>query len=180
MNEKQIYFINKKILIYGFGKSGISCFNYLKRSNTCLIFDDNKKNVPIKYKNKLLNIHNLLIKSFDYIVVSPGIDIKKCKISEYIIKNKSKIITELDIFEISYPKINKITITGTNGKSTTSKLLYEVLKRNKIDVRLTGNIGYPILMEKKLPKKQFLSSKHLHINSIIANILNQNIQQYLI
>ena len=65
-------------------------------------------------------------------------------------KNRSKIITELDIFEICYPKINKITITGTNGKSTTSKLLYEVLKNNKMDVRLTGNIGYPILMEKKI------------------------------
>ena len=64
-------------------------------------------------------------------------------------RNRSKIITELDIFEISYPKINKITITGTNGKSTTSKLFYDLLKNNKMDVRLTGNIGYPILMEKK-------------------------------
>ena len=53
-------------------------------------------------------------------------------------------------------KNKKITITGTNGKSTTSKLLYEVLKKNKIDVRLTGNIGYPVLMEKKLKKAQFL------------------------
>ncbi len=65
-------------------------------------------------------------------------------------KNRSKIITELDIFSISYPNLNKITITGTNGKSTTSKLLYQVLKNNKKDVRLTGNIGYPILMEKKI------------------------------
>jgi len=75
---------------------------------------------------------------------------KKCKISIFLKKNRSKIITELDIFTISYPNINKITITGTNGKSTTSKLLYEVLKKNKKDVRLTGNIGYPILMEKKI------------------------------
>ena len=65
-------------------------------------------------------------------------------------RNRSKIITELDIFAISYPNINKITITGTNGKSTTSKLLYEVLKNSKKDVRLTGNIGYPILKEKKI------------------------------
>ena len=43
MNEKQIYFINKKILIYGFGKSGIACFNFLKKNNICTIFDDNKK-----------------------------------------------------------------------------------------------------------------------------------------
>ncbi len=150
MNEKQIYFINKKILIYGFGKSGIACFNFLKKNNICTIFDDNKKNIPAKFKKKLINIIKLQSVNFDFIVLSPGIDIRKCKISNFLIRNRSKIITELDIFEISYPNINKITITGTNGKSTTSKLLYEVLKKSKKDVRLTGNIGYPILMEKKI------------------------------
>ena len=152
MNEKQIYFKNKKILIYGFGKSGIACFNFLKKNNICKIFDDNKKNIPVKVKEKLINIHKLSSVNFDFIVLSPGIDIKKCKISHYLKKNRSKIITELDIFAISYPNINKITITGTNGKSTTSKLLHEVLKNNKKDVRLTGNIGYPILLEKKIKK----------------------------
>ncbi len=150
MNEKQIYFINKKILIYGFGKSGIACFNFLKKNNICTIFDDNKKIIPPKFKKKLTNIHKLQSVHFDFIVLSPGIDIKKCKISSFLRRNRTKIITELDIFAISYPNINKITITGTNGKSTTSKLLYEVLKNNKKDVRLTGNIGYPILMEKKI------------------------------
>ena len=150
MNDKQVNFNNKKILIYGFGKSGVSCFNFLKKKNFCLIFDDNKKNIPAKYKKKSINLKKLSNISFDFIVLSPGINIKKCKISNYLKKNSSKIITELDIFEICYPKIKKITITGTNGKSTTSKLLYEVLKKNKIDVRLTGNIGYPVLMEKKI------------------------------
>ncbi len=152
MNDRQVFFKNKKILIYGFGKSGISCFNFLKKNNICKIFDDNKKNIPFKLRKELINVSKLSLISFDYIVLSPGIDIKKCKISNYLKKNRSKIITELDIFEISYPKINKITITGTNGKSTTSKLLYEVLKNNRMDVRLTGNIGYPVLMEKRIKK----------------------------
>ncbi len=152
MNDKQAYFRNKKILIYGLGKSGKACFNFLKKKNICSIFDDKKKNIPFRLRKKLINIYKLSSISFDYIVLSPGIDIKKCKISNYLRKNRSKIITELDIFQIIYPKINKITITGTNGKSTTSKLLYEVLKNNKMDARLTGNIGYPILMEKKIKK----------------------------
>ena len=152
MNGSQINFINKHILIYGLGKSGISCFNFLKKKNNYEIFNDNKENIPKKFKKKLLKLRDLLNTKFDFIVLSPGIDIKKCKISTFLSKNRSKIITELDIFEISYPKINKITITGTNGKSTTSKLLYDVLKINKKDVRLTGNIGYPILMEKKIKK----------------------------
>ena len=150
MIAKQIHLKNRKILIYGLGKSGIASFNFLKKNNNCSIFDDYKKNISIKYKKKLLNIGKLSSENFDYIVLSPGIDIKKCKISLYLIKNKNKIITELDIFAISYPNINRITITGTNGKSTTSKLLYEVLKYNKKDARLTGNIGNPILNEKKI------------------------------
>ncbi len=150
MNERQINLKNKKILIYGFGKSGNSCFNFLKKNNFCLLFDDNRKNIPVKLKKKIINLRKLSNTSFDLIVISPGIDIKKCKISSYLRKNSSKIITELDIFEISYPKVKKITITGTNGKSTTSKLLYDILKTKKIDVRLTGNIGYPILMEKNI------------------------------
>ena len=55
MNDRKINFINKKILIYGFGKSGISCFNYLKKNNSCEILDDNKKNIPVKYRKKLIN-----------------------------------------------------------------------------------------------------------------------------
>ncbi len=150
--KKKINFKNKKILIYGLGKSGISCFNFLKSNNNCTILDDNIKNIPTKFRKNLINISKLFNINFDFIVISPGIDINKCRISNYLTRNRSKIITELDIFEISYPKINKITITGTNGKSTTSKLLHDLLKRNKMDVRLTGNIGYPILMEKKIKK----------------------------
>ena len=152
MNERKINFKNKKILIYGFGKSGISCFNFLKSNNFCTILDDNTKNIPVKFRNRLINSRKLLNIRFDFIILSPGIDINNCRISSYLKKIRSKIITELDVFQISYPNINKITITGTNGKSTTSKLLYDLLKTNKIDVRLTGNIGYPILMEKKIKK----------------------------
>ena len=50
MNEKQIYFKNKKILIYGFGKSGIACFKFLKKNNICTIFDDKKKIFPLFLK----------------------------------------------------------------------------------------------------------------------------------
>ena len=53
MNERKINFKNKKILIYGFGKSGISCFNFLKGNNTCTIYDDNSKNIPTRFKKKI-------------------------------------------------------------------------------------------------------------------------------
>ena len=150
MNAKQKLFYKKKILIYGYGKSGIASFKYLSKNNDCKIIDDNKINISLKLKANIINYRKLKNIYFDYIVLSPGIDIKKCKLSRYLKKNKFKIITDLDIFYLNYPKIKKITITGTNGKSTTSKLLFEVLKAHNKDVRLTGNIGNPILLERKI------------------------------
>ena len=150
MNAKQNLFYKKKILIYGYGKSGFASFKYLNQNNNCKIFDDNKINISFKLKAKKINYRQLKNINFDYIILSPGIDINKCKLSKYLNKNKSKIITELDVFYLSYPKIKKITVTGTNGKSTTSKLLFDVLKAHKKDVRLTGNIGNPILLERNI------------------------------
>ena len=95
MNDKQINFNNKKILIYGFGKSGISCFNFFKKKQYMLIYDDNKKNIPAKFKKKLINLKKLSNISFDFIVLSPGIDIKKCKISNYLKKIGLKLSQSL-------------------------------------------------------------------------------------
>ena len=146
--QKETIFYKKKFLIYGFGKSGYASYRFLCKKNDCKIIDDNRKNIPGMYKNKSINYKKLKKKNFDYIILSPGIDINNCKLSGYLKKNISKVITELDIFYLFYPNIKKITITGTNGKSTTSKLLYDVLKEHRKDVRLTGNIGRPTLLEK--------------------------------
>ena len=81
------------------------------------------------------------------------INYRKCLLSNEIIKNKEKIISDLDVFYKSFPENFFITITGTNGKSTTCKLLYDILSKQKYDVRLVGNIGNPILSEKKIKKK---------------------------
>ena len=145
-------FYKKKILIYGFGKSGFAAFKFLNKKNDCKIIDDNQKNIPINFKKKIINYKQLNFFFFDYILISPGIDANKCKLSRYLKSNKFRIITDLDVFYLSYPKTKKITITGTNGKSTTSKLLFNVLKAHKKDVRLTGNIGNPILSERNIKK----------------------------
>ena len=66
-------------------------------------------------------------------------------------KNFKKIYTDLDVFS-SHFKNQCITITGTNGKSTTCRLLHDVLKQKGYDVKLAGNIGYPILSVKNIKK----------------------------
>ena len=143
MLNNQNIFYNKKILVYGLGRSGLSAFKFLKKDNEITTYDD-----KIKVNNKKI----IKIK-FDYIIISPGIDINKCTLSKFLKNNSKKIYTDLDIFYNLHKKNNKITITGTNGKSTTAKILYEVLKEQKVDVRLVGNIGNPVLLEKKITNK---------------------------
>jgi len=150
MLELANQFNNQNILIYGFGKSGRACFKYLRKNNKIEIYDDKKLSIPKNLKKNSINKTKLTSVNFDRIVVSPGIDINKCTLKKYLSKNKSKIISELDIFYLNNIKNKKITITGTNGKSTTSKLLHDVLKKNGKDVRLVGNIGNPLLSEKNI------------------------------
>jgi len=150
MNENSNIFINKKILIYGLGKSGISSFKFLKKKNQVFLFDDNNKIKLNSYTKKNLISLSLIKKiKFDLIVISPGINNKKCKLNKFLKKNSKIIYTDLDVFYSFYKNLC-ITITGTNGKSTTCQLLHQVLKKQKYDVRLAGNIGYPILSIKKI------------------------------
>ena len=145
MNGNTNIFIKKKILIYGLGKSGQSSLSFLKKKNNKIyLYDDKKKN--------LIKADQIKKICFDAIIISPGIDINKCKLSNYLKDNLDIIYTDLDVF-YSFNKNQSITITGTNGKSTTCQLLYEVLKKQKLDVRLGGNIGKPILSFKKFDKK---------------------------
>ena len=72
---------NKKFLIYGYGKTGYATCNYLKKSNKIFIYDDNKK-----IKKFFISFKKIQQKEFDYIVLSPGIDINKCKFKKYLKK----------------------------------------------------------------------------------------------
>jgi len=146
---------NKKIAIYGMGLTGCSTARVLKKLGAkVLCWDDN-----IKIRKKMEKF-NFSFRKFwltknlvDQVVISPGIDIGKCKISDYLRKNLNKIITDLDLFF----ELNKdsliVSITGTNGKSTTCKMIEAILKTARFNVKTLGNIGVPILSFKKTKRK---------------------------
>jgi len=189
MIKNKNIFLGKKILIYGLGKSGVSSYKFLKNKADLYLFDDNvKKNIKLKSNLRLNTLKKISKINFDKIIISPGIDISKCKLSKTLKKNSSKIYTDLDIF-YSFYKNKSITITGTNGKSTTAQILYEVLEDQKYDVRLIGNIGNPALSEKKITKhtifvieassyqleySQIFSSKY----AVILNIAPDHIERH--
>ncbi len=136
-------FKGKSFAVYGLGLTGKSVVNFLKKNkvNKIFVWDDNlfKHNFKLKknFKTKLNDVN--------YIVLSPGINIKKSKFKKLLLKNKKKIITDLDLFFLKNNVKKSIVITGTNGKSTTCSLIHHILKINKIKNKLAGNIGKPIL-----------------------------------
>jgi len=144
----------KSFAIYGLGTTGKSVINYLKKKKVKnYYFWDDKKEIRNSFKsiNKINNFSQKL-DIVDFIVLSPGINLKKTKFYKKIKQNKKKIITDIDLFFLSNSNLKSIVVTGTNGKSTTCKIIEHLFKRNKIDVKVGGNIGKPIL-DLKLKKK---------------------------
>jgi len=183
MNPDKNFFLGKKILIYGLGKSGVATYKFLKKKADIYLFDDNQK-----INQKLINLNQLLKIKFDRIIISPGIDIFNCRLSKFLKNNDSKIYTDLDVF-YSFYKNKSIAITGTNGKSTTAKILHNALVDQKRDSRLIGNIGNPALSEKKISNKTFfvieVSSYQLDYSKIftskyavILNIRTDHIERH--
>ena len=173
---------NKKIAIYGMGITGCSAATTLKKLGAKIFcWDDNLK-IRRKIKNFNFPLDKFWLNKdfFDNIVISPGIDINRCKIRKYLKKNLNKIITDLDLFfELNKNSII-ISITGTNGKSTTCKIIEKILKTARYDVITAGNIGNPILSLNKIKKKYIfileVSSYQLQYSKIFhskyAAILN--------
>jgi len=127
---------NKHILIYGYGAEGKANYKFCRENFPKIgvsIYDDNIK----KYKNKA-NFDN-----FNAIFVSPGID------RSVFDKNiQSKLTSSTEVFFENLDKTNKtkvIGISGTKGKSTTTKLISELLQNANKKVEIGGNFGTPLI-----------------------------------
>ena len=133
-------------LVYGLGLSGCSVVKFFKKNkiSNFEVWDDKNKNIFKRYRSQ--NLKKTLNK-VDFIVLTPGISLKA---NLHLKKFKKKIITDIDLFFLTNNKFKSIVVTGTNGKSTTCKLLAHLLKKNKFKFSLGGNIGVPILELKNL------------------------------
>ena len=91
---------NKKIAVYGMGITGCSAAKTIKNLKAqALCWDDNAKiRKKVKKLNYKINKFWLNDKKIDVIVVSPGIDIRKCKIKSYLRKNFNKISSMISRF----------------------------------------------------------------------------------
>ena len=137
----------KNITILGAGESGFGAAMLASKKGYNVFVSDHSyidDNVKLLFENNSIkfeeNEHSFdIIKSSDLIIKSPGIP----NSSDIITKIKSleiPIISEIE-FASRNSKSFKICITGTNGKTTTTNLIYNILKTSGLSVGIAGNVG---------------------------------------
>ena len=129
----------KNVLVYGMGISGQAACKLLHEKGACVsIYDD---------ENRFSNIFNYekepLQKKYDFVVVSPGIKVIGNGLISHFFMNNTPIISELDLGYL-FSKGKIIGITGTNGKTTTTSLVGDIMKKSNKQTFVCGNIGQPI------------------------------------
>ena len=144
---------NKKILIIGAAKSGISVAKLLSNKGNDITLSDLKPLDEQIHKEledlgiKIVigdNQIDLIDNSYDLIIKNPAI-LYTSPIVKKIEELNIPVANEMEVAYHFLPKnITIIGVTGSNGKTTTTTLIYELLKRHNKSVVLGGNIGYPL------------------------------------
>lgn len=137
----------KRIVVLGAGESGAGAAVLAKEKGFDVFVSDTSK-IKDKYK-QLLDQHHIeweeghhteeLILNADEVIKSPGIP-KEVPMVQKLLAKGTNIISEIE-FAGRYTTSKMICITGSNGKTTTTSLIYHILKNAGYDVGLAGNIG---------------------------------------
>lgn len=139
---------NKHIAVLGYGREGKSTYRFIKKyckntKVTIIDYKDIRNDFYEEFSDEVEFItgedylNNL--EKYDIIIKTPGISLKDIDISTFEDKISSQVELLLEVY-----KNNCIGITGTKGKSTTSSLIYKILKDQGKDTYLVGNIGEPV------------------------------------
>lgn len=187
--------MKKKIVVLGAGVSGVGAAVLAKNkgfdvfvSDKGIITNTNKKvllNYEIDWEEKTHSFSKIL--KADEVIKSPGISDEIDLIKE-LVASKVSVISEIE-FAFRYTKARIASITGTNGKTTTSLLLAKILKSAGYDVLVAGNIGVGFAMSiaerdydyivLELSSFQLDGIKYFRSNiSIILNISDDHLDRY--
>ena len=143
----------KRIVVLGAGESGAGAAVLAKKEGFDVFVSDMSK-INDKYK-KVLDDHGIqweeghhteeLILNADEIIKSPGIP-EKAPMIQKLMAQGTHIISEIE-FAGRYTHSKMICITGSNGKTTTTSLIYHIFKAAGYDAGLAGNIGRSLALQ---------------------------------
>lgn len=144
--------VGKNVLVVGSGISGVAAVKLLSREGARIIWQDGNKKLKVQeVKDKIPKNMDVKIrigdleeeekKSIDLAVLSPGVPLDMPLIQE-LKKNGTLIWGEIEL-GYQYSKGKTAAITGTNGKTTTTALVGEIMKNYYVSVYVVGNIGTP-------------------------------------
>lgn len=142
----------KKVLVVGLARSGMAAIKVLKKFGADITLSESKKKEDIKELD-FLNENGVEIvgqgaevfeRDFDLVVKNPGVPFRSAAMQR-LAQREIPVITEIELaYRVAKPQ-HYIAITGTNGKTTTTTLVYEILSRAfPGKAHLCGNIGIPL------------------------------------
>ena len=165
----------KNIAVFGLGKSGLSAIESLVEAGANIFAWDDDSQIFSKLSRLDVTVSNLCEVDFSNIsslVLSPGIPLNYPKphpVVERARKAGCEVIGDIEIFFRSKISAKIIGVTGTNGKSTTTSLITQILKDKSCSVQTGGNIGTPIL---SLDKMESDGSYIIEITSYQLDLLS--------
>ncbi len=177
----------KKVLIWGMGREGRSTFNYIRSiypDMPLTIADSAEVDVSGYSRCDFISAGEApAFEGFDYIFKSPGIPVPHPE------RLSGRLTSQTDVFLSAFAK-NTIGITGTKGKSTTSSLLYHLLKSQSDNTLLVGNIGIPcfdcidkidenttVVFEMSCHQLEF--ARHSPHVGVVLNLYEEHLDHYL-
>jgi len=132
-----------RIALLGFGREGRSSYAFFRRhfprrhiviaNQSHIDLDDS--DATLLCGERYLDV----LRQCDFLIKSPGVSLKDIPIPPAL-----EITCQADLF-LRFAPCKKIGITGSKGKTTTSTLIYEMLRRSRIPAQLMGNMGIPVL-----------------------------------
>jgi UDP-N-acetylmuramoylalanine--D-glutamate ligase len=137
---------NKKVTVLGAARSGIAAAVLLKNSGAEVFVSDYAKKdiIPALHENDIdyeSGMHSERVFDADFVVLSPGISQRTAIVKELMAKD-IPVYSEIEVASW-FCKSPVIGVTGSNGKTTTTTLIGEMLKRRYSDAIVAGNIGQP-------------------------------------
>lgn len=178
---------DKSVLILGFGREGKSTYNYIRRylpEKKLTVVDGKEQNTDDENVAVVCGENYLdCLGGFDVVIKSPGISFAEVEIPE-----NTFVTCQTDLF-LKYAPCKKVGVTGTKGKTTTSTLIYKMLRAGNADCVLMGNMGLPVLdyIDEMTGDKTAvieLSSHQLEFThsspqvAVITNIYEEHLEHY--